>query len=162
MSNEDEFERLVAALDYPLFIVTTISPDGERAGCLVGFATQCSIEPARFLVGLSVKNHTFAAAVGATHLAVHLLDRDQKELAELFGGETADTTDKFARCRWHDGPNGVPILDDVDSWFVGRILERIELGDHVGHLIEPVAAHAAPVDNLQFGEARDIEPGHPA
>ncbi len=156
-----EFDRLMGELDYPLFIVTT-ADGSERAGCLVGFATQCSIKPLRFLVALSVKNHTFEIAGRATHMGVHVLDRDEKELAELFGGTTDDVTDKFAQCQWHDGPQGVPILDGVDAWFVGRIIERVELGDHLGHVLEPVAARAAPVENLQFGEARGIDPGHPA
>jgi flavin reductase (DIM6/NTAB) family NADH-FMN oxidoreductase RutF len=158
----DEFDDLVAAIDYPLFIVTTTGSDGEHSGCVVGFATQCSIEPPRFLVGLSDKNHTFKVARGATHLAVHVLDRSEKDLAELFGGETGDEVDKFAACAWHEGPYGMPILDDVDAWFVGRILDRVDLGDHLGHVLDPVEVNAAPRDNLQFGDARDIEAGHPA
>src|SRR5688500_11613792 len=44
------FARLSAKLDYPLYIVTTTAnDDGERSGCLIGFATQCSIHPPRFL-----------------------------------------------------------------------------------------------------------------
>ena len=157
---KQEFERLVAGIDYPLFVVTTVAADGERGGCLVGFATQCSIDPAQFLVGLSNKNHTYEVARRGSHLAVHVIDRSQKELAELFGSESMDSTDKFARCEWHEGPEGVPIIDALPGWFVARIVDRIDLGDHVGHLVEPVAAHAAAVDNLQFGDARDIEPGH--
>ena len=152
----------MAAADSPLYIVTTVGADGERSGCLIGFATQCSIHPPRFLAGLSVTNHTFRVAAAATHLGVHVLDRGEKPLAELFGGETGDEVDKFERCAWHDGPHGVPILDDVDAWFVGRILERVELGDHRGHLLEPVAVKAAPRDNLRLGDARDIEAGHDA
>ncbi|HUR76387.1 MAG TPA: flavin reductase family protein [Acidimicrobiales bacterium] len=158
----DEFHRLVAAIDYPLFIVTTTGSDGEHSGCVVGFATQCSIDPPRFLVALSEKNHTFGTARTATHLAVHVLDRREKRLADLFGGETGDEVDKFASCNWNEGPHGMPILDDIEAWFVGRILDRIDLGDHLGHVLDPVEAKAAPRDNLQFGEARDIEAGHPA
>ncbi|HUR76709.1 MAG TPA: flavin reductase family protein [Acidimicrobiales bacterium] len=158
----DEFERLVAAIDYPLFIVTTSASGGERSGCVVGFATQCSIDPPRFLVALSEKNHTFGVARTATHLAVHVLDRREKNLAELFGGQTGDEVDKFAACEWHDGPHDMPILDRIDAWFVGRIVERVELGDHLGHVLEPVAAKAAARENLQYGEARDIQAGHPA
>ena len=156
----DAFERLVAGIDYPLFIVTTVALDGERGGCVVGFATQCSIKPQRFLVGLSDKNHTFAVARRATHLAVHVVGKSQKHLAELFGGESMDTVDKFSRCDWHPGPEGVPIIDELPGWFVGRILDRVEFGDHVGHVVEPVAAHAGDADNLQFGDAKDIDPGH--
>ena len=40
-------------------------------------------------------------------------------LAELFGGETGDEVDKFARCAWHEGPEGVPMLDGCANRFVG-------------------------------------------
>ena len=157
-----DFDDLVSSIQYPLFIVTTVGDSGERSGCLIGFATQCSIEPPRFLAGLSVKNHTYRVAQTATHLAVHVIGREHKDLAELFGGETGDEVDKFARCSWHDGPNGVPILDAVDAWFVGEILERVELGDHVGHVLAPGAVQAARPDNFLAQDASGIEAGHPA
>jgi len=34
-------------------IIITAAADGVLGGCLVGFQTQCSIDPARFLVCLS-------------------------------------------------------------------------------------------------------------
>ncbi len=40
---------LVTEIDYPMFIVTAAA-GGRRAGCLVGFTTQCSIHPPRFLI----------------------------------------------------------------------------------------------------------------
>ena len=56
---EHAFHRLVGRLDYPMFVVTTVAADdGERSGCLVGFATQCSIHPPRWVVWLSLANHT--------------------------------------------------------------------------------------------------------
>src|SRR4051794_41781759 len=55
--------ELIDELDYPMFIVT-VAAGGERAGCLVGFATQCSINPPRFLVCLSDKNRTFRVEIG--------------------------------------------------------------------------------------------------
>ena len=82
-------------------------------------------------------------------------------LAELFGGQTGDEVDKFAQCEWHEGPGGLPILDDCPSWFVGRVLERIVFGDHVGFLLEPeVVHHDADVEQLDFHRARGINPGH--
>ena len=99
------FARLVADLDYPMLLVTTRA-GGSPEGCLVGFSSQCSINPPRFLVGLSNKNRTFRAAMQAPALAVHLIPEEAGELAELFGGETQDEIDKFTRCRWHPGRAG--------------------------------------------------------
>lgn len=156
----DTFTELMAMLDYPMFIVTAREGD-DREGCLVGFASQTSIHPPRFLVGISDKNRTYDVALAADHLAVHLVPATAPDLARLFGGETGDDVDKFARCAWRDGPRGVPILDDCPNWFVGHVAERTPFGDHVGHLLEPVAAHHGDKDALlTFHHARTIEPGH--
>jgi flavin reductase (DIM6/NTAB) family NADH-FMN oxidoreductase RutF len=159
---EETFQRLVAQLDYPMFIVTVAAGD-ERAGCLIGFATQCSIDPPRFLAGISDKNRTFRVAKGAESMAVHLVPESATELAELFGGETGDEIDKFARCEWRPGPEGVPLLDGCPNRFVGRILERVGFGDHVGMVLEPFFAEEdEDSGQLGFHRARRIDPGHEA
>lgn len=158
------FEGIAGLLDYPMFVVTTRVGD-DRAGCLVGFSSQVSIHPSRFLVGLSKRNHTYRTANrGATHLAVHLLTREHRDLARLFGSETGDEVDKFSRCRWSEGPHGLPILDGAAAWFAGRVLHRYDLGDHVGHLTEPVAGRAPGTlpDLVTFSDVKDLEPGHEA
>lgn len=159
----EAFEHVVALLDYPMFVVTTRAGD-RRAGCLVGFASQVSIHPSRFLVGLSKRNHTYRTASEATHLAVHLLGRSHRDLARLFGSETGDRVDKFSRCEWRDGPGGLPILTGAAAWFAGRVLGRFDLGDHVGHLLEPVDGDAPDslIHLVTFADVKDLEPGHEA
>jgi flavin reductase (DIM6/NTAB) family NADH-FMN oxidoreductase RutF len=155
-------ERWVGEIDYPMYIVTAAA-SGERSGCLVGFSTQCSIDPVRFLVCLSDKNRTYRVAQNAEVLAVHLVPADAQDLAALFGSETGDEIDKFDRCAWHEGPVGVPILDDCPNWFVGRILERVPAGDHVALLLDPIDA-AAGRDQSQFDfhRAKGFAAGHKA
>jgi flavin reductase (DIM6/NTAB) family NADH-FMN oxidoreductase RutF len=159
----EAFEKLVSLLDYPMYVVTT-RVDDESAGCLVGFTSQVSIGPPRFLVGLSARNHTYRVAQRASHLAVHLLPRRHCELARLFGSETGDRTDKFARCEWHSGPHGMPILADAAGWFVGEVLGRYDMGDHIGHLLEPVDGSAPEKFEqlVTFSDVRDLDPGHEA
>jgi flavin reductase (DIM6/NTAB) family NADH-FMN oxidoreductase RutF len=153
---------LTAALDYPMYVVTTAA-GGNRAGCLVGFTTQCSIDPVRFLVCLSRRNHTCRVASQADLLAVHVLDREQQALAELFGTETGDDIDKLARCAWTEGPSGTPLLDDCPNRFLGRIVDRFDTGDHLAFLLDVVDAWSAdPGPLLTFQSVRDLEPGHPA
>jgi flavin reductase (DIM6/NTAB) family NADH-FMN oxidoreductase RutF len=161
MNGAQAFEKLAGRLDYPMLIVTAAA-DGERSGCLVGFATQCSLDPPRYLVCISRANHTFGVAARSEHLAVHVLDRADRELAELFGERTGDDVDKFARATWREH-HGVPVLEGPKAWFAGRVLERVPLGDHVGHLLEPVDGSVnGPIDLLTFQQVRDMEPGHPA
>src|SRR5919198_1788016 len=151
----ETFTSLRGGLDYPMFIVTTVAPDGERAGCMVGFATQISIHPPRFLVGLSDKNRTFRVAQRAEHLAVHFIPAGGQDLAALFGSETGDEIDKFARCAWYEGPAGLPILDDLPNWFAGRIVTRVSAGDHEVVVLDPVAAERqAEEEELTFHRAK--------
>ena len=159
---EQAFQQIVAELGEPMLIVTTVARDGERSGCLIGFATQTSIHPPRFLACISDKNHTYRVARDATHMAVHMVPEDRLDLAEVFGGETGDEDDKFAQCEWHDGPEGLPVLDGCPTWFAGRILERVPLGDHVGHLLEPSGGTDADDAPLGFRRAMKIDPGHEA
>ncbi|MGV9900177.1 flavin reductase family protein, partial [Streptomyces tendae] len=86
----------------PDMCVVTAAAHGERAGCLVGFSSQCSIRPVRYVVWISDVNRTFRVARSADVLAVHLLARDQRGTAELFGGLTGDDVDKFRRVRWRE------------------------------------------------------------
>jgi flavin reductase (DIM6/NTAB) family NADH-FMN oxidoreductase RutF len=158
----DEFNRFVAGLDFPMFVVTT-SDGAQRAGCMVGFTTQASIDPPRFLVCLSVNNHTYQVAREAEVLAVHVLEPGQRDLAELFGGTSGDDVDKFRRCRWDEGPQRVPLLQDCPRRVVCRILEQHPFGDHVGFLLEPLGVAAGTKGQaLTFQEVRNVEPGHRA
>jgi len=154
------FAEIARILDYQMFIVTTAA-GGERSGCLIGFASQASIRPPRFLVALSRKNRTFRVAESAQTLVVHLVGEGDAELAELFGGSTGDEVDKFARCDWSPGPDDVPVLADLHNWFAGSICERIDLGDHVGFLLAPIDGQAGYEERpFTFHRARVIDPGH--
>src|SRR6185436_15726733 len=126
-------------------------------GCLVGFATQCSIDPVRFLACLSNKNKTYRLARDSSHIAVHAVPEDRGDLAELFGGETADEVDKLARCDWREGPGGVPLIEGCPH-LVGRVLERFEVGDHVAFLLDVVETEGGE-PAMGFQRARRIDPG---
>lgn len=167
---EDRFDALVARLDTAMVVVTTAAGH-ERDGCLVGFHSQAGIHPRRYLVWLSMENRTFRIASAASHLAVHLLGTDDHELAERFGGATADEpgVDKLAGLAWQPGPGGVPLLDDLPARFAGRILTRLEApdADHAGFVLEPVASgtEGPPVPDaapLRLHHVTDIDAGHEA
>ena len=125
--NDGAFGTLMSALDNPLIVVTTAEA-GERAGCLVGFHTQSSIDPQRYCVWLSKANHTYRVGLHSSHLAIHFLSAADLPLAELFGTLTGDTVDKFAGLRVSPGAGGAPVLADCPNWLVARRLRAARRG----------------------------------
>jgi flavin reductase (DIM6/NTAB) family NADH-FMN oxidoreductase RutF len=160
---EKAYHCFVSHLDNPMFVLTVASEHG-RAGCLIGFATQCSIHPPRWYVGVSKLNHTFEIAAEASLAVVHALGTGNLALASLFGEQTGDEVDKFSLCEWHPGPDGRSVvLTDCERWFAGKIVDRFDPGDHIGLVLSPVAAECwdhGP--QLGFQAVRDLSPGHPA
>lgn len=161
MSAGERFNEIVAQLNYPMLIATTATAT-EMSGCLVGFHTQCSIDPLRMMVCISRRNRTCEVATRSDLLAVHFLDEADHALSVLFGEETGHTTDKFTKCTW-TSRHGIPILTEARAWMIGRVLERMDLGDHVGYLLDPVDAHlSGRLNQLSFQHVSDMKPGNSA
>ncbi len=157
------FDDLMAMLDSPVFVVTTRADD-RPSGCLISFATQTSVRPPSFMVVIPRSSGTSDAARRSEHLAVHVLPQHNVALAELFDSETDDEADKFGRCSWRVGPNGMPILDEAIAWFVGRTAHWIDIGDHVAYIVEPVAGWVPQSydDVLYLSDLDELEPGNEA
>ena len=155
------FGAIVADLDGPAYVVTTAA-GAERDGCLVGFASQCSIDPPRFGVWLSKENRTYRIALSAGTVVVHLLRQGDQDLAHLFGANTGDEVDKFENIEWRPGPDDCPVLARCD-WFAGSIIERVDTGDHVAFVLAPHDGQCERSGTRQLGmhDIGDIEAGHP-
>jgi flavin reductase (DIM6/NTAB) family NADH-FMN oxidoreductase RutF len=164
MNSTDAFEQIAAKLTTPMIIVTARAGD-ESDGCLVGFSTQCSIDPTRYLVCLSKENNTYRIALDAPTLVVHMLhdDDNDRALARLFGEKTGREVDKITTSGCGAGPDGVPVLTTCD-WFAGKIVDRVELGDHVGFVLDVTHGNARRTDEpwLGFAALRDLDAGNPA
>jgi flavin reductase (DIM6/NTAB) family NADH-FMN oxidoreductase RutF len=160
-SAADAFESIVGSLDGAMVVVTT-AVDSERAGCLVGFHAQSSIEPKRLAVWLSKANHTYRVALRAKHFAVHFLATDQFAIAQHFGTKTGDDGDKFVAWPSSSGPGGVPILSDVAHWMALRRVALLdEGGDHVCLVGEVTAAWSArQFTPLRLSQVAHLQPGH--
>ena len=158
---DDAFGTLMASVDPPLIVVTTAAED-ERAGCLVGFHAQSSIEPQHYCVWLSKANPTYRVALRAKHFAVHFLTTENLDLAERFGTVSGEDTDKFAGLDLEPDEHGVPLLAGAPHRLV---LERLALlddgSDHV--CLTTRVASAAGTGSfvpLRVSDASHLDPGH--
>lgn len=158
---DDAFDQLMASIDQPLVVVTTVAED-ERAGCLVGFHVQSSIDPERYCVWLSKANHTYRVALRASHFVVHFLTAADLPLAERFGTRTGEDTDKFAGLDVSLDEYGVPLLDACPHRMsLVRIALLDDGGDHVCLSARVISAHSSgSFTPLRVSDAAHLDPGH--
>lgn len=158
---DEAYDRINELLDGAAVVVTAADHE-ETAGCLVGFHSQCSIDPRRHAVWLSKANRTYRVALRSTHLAVHLLRTGDLRLAEWFAGTTGDEVDTFADLDVDRGAGGVPLVRDLPVRFVGRRVALLDTeGDHACFVLE---VESAEVDDeagpLRLSDLGEVEPGH--
>jgi flavin reductase (DIM6/NTAB) family NADH-FMN oxidoreductase RutF len=162
------FDDLMGRLDHAMAIVTTAAGD-VRSGCLVGFHSQCGIDPPRLAIWLSKGNHTYRVGVLCETFAVHFPTAGQHDLARLFGADTGDDVDKFVHCAWTRGPDDVPLIDACPTRFVGRRVALVDAGaDHVCLVLAPVQVDEPdgpdepdPDGWLMFHDVVGLTAGHP-
>lgn len=154
-------DDLMGSVDSPLIVVTT-SAEGERAGCLVGFHSQASIDPEQYCFWLSKANHTYRVALRSDHFTVHFPTTADSELARHFGSRSGSDTDKFAGLDFTATEDGVPLLTDLPNRLV---VERITMlddgGDHVCLTARVASVEVAGVFTaLRPSQLGDLTPGH--
>ncbi|MFJ4788530.1 flavin reductase family protein [Streptomyces sp. NPDC088794] len=135
--------------------VAVITAGGETGP--VGFTatslSSVSAEPPLLSFGISTGASSWPAISATEHIGVHILGEHQQELAATFARSGAD---RFgAPTVWREGPEGVPVLDDVLAWMVCRVHARVPAGDHRVVLAEVVLGDpAGPGRPLLYHQGR--------
>ncbi|MGW1559734.1 flavin reductase family protein [Streptomyces sp. NPDC002144] len=108
--------------------VITARGDAGPVGFTATSLASVSAEPPMLSFGISLGASSWPAIAATDHIGVHILGDHQQELAATFAKSGAD---RFgAPTAWREGPEGVPVLDDVLAWLVCRIVARVPAGDH--------------------------------
>jgi flavin reductase (DIM6/NTAB) family NADH-FMN oxidoreductase RutF len=95
-----------------------------------------ALEPPLVSFGVDASSSSWPTVSGAAHIGVHILGEDQRELAARFARHGVD---RFAPpTSWHEGPEGVPVLDGVLAWLVCRAVTHVPAGDHHIVVAQPV------------------------
>lgn len=145
-------------------IIVTASVDGRRSGCLVGFHSQCGIDPEKYCVWVSKANHTYEIATNATHLGVHFLSKDHLAIARHFGSLTGDEVDKFEGVPYEIESGGAPVLVKLPHRMLLRVQSvHVDDSDHAAIVGEVVELHQGKdFEPLRLSSALSIDAGHPA
>jgi flavin reductase (DIM6/NTAB) family NADH-FMN oxidoreductase RutF len=107
--------------------IITTSADIPIGFCATSLAS-VSLDPPLVSFTISLSTASWATVKTARCVMVHLLADGQEDLARRFG--RADAAKFGPGTRWHRGPLGLPVLDDVLAWLVLAPISHLLAGDH--------------------------------
>lgn len=129
------FRRALGGFATGVAVATTIGTDGERYGITISSFNSVSLEPPLVLWSLGKSAISYEHFAAADHFAVHVLSREQKQLALDFAERGGN---KFSTLDCGTGAGGVPILPSYSCCFECTTEHRYDGGDHtiiVGRVI---------------------------
>ena len=127
------FRQALASMATPVAVVTT-ELNGQRFGFTANSFTSISMEPPLLGVYIAETASAHAAFMQADTVAFNILAADQEHVARQFA---TSGIDKFAGIDFDPAFSQVPVLTGTQVSFVGTVVERPVLGDHVLLLVAP-------------------------
>ncbi len=128
-------------------IITAMNAQGKKAGLTANSFSSVSLNPPLVSWSLSLYAPSLAIFQDSSHFAVHVLARDQEDLAMHFA---TPSDDKFADIQTVEGLGGAPLLAGAIATFQCRNAYRYYGGDHIIFLGGVESFEAGEGDPLLF------------
>ena len=103
-------------------VITSTRGDGTPVGFTATSLASLSAVPPLATFNMARSASAWAAIVENDRVVIHILGERNRAVAEQMSGPNEQ---RFVGDHWHHGPHGLPVLNDVTSWMVGRIIERV-------------------------------------
>lgn len=140
-------KKALRMITYGLFVATSRDDSGPAAGT-INWISQSSFTPPLIMVAIKLDSALHRAITSSRSFIVHVVGRDQKDLATAFFRGAEVSGDRLNGFLIESGPNGIPLLVDPPAWFACRVVNQVEGGDHTAFVAEVVDA----------GVRKDAEP----
>jgi len=128
------FRRLAAGVS----AVTSLAPGGRPVGFTATSVASLAAVPPLATFNMARISTAWPAMTVGNRVAIHMLGVRNRDLAQKMAG---DHDLRFDGDHWTAGPHGLPILDGVPAWMLGRIVE-----------VHPVHQNAVVVVEIEDGE----------
>jgi len=104
--------------------VTALTANGDPVGFTATSLASLSAVPPLATFNMARSASSWPAINDTERVVIHLLGLRNRDLADKLAGPN---TERFVGDHWHAGPHGLPVLEGVTSWMVGRIVERVSV-----------------------------------
>lgn len=132
-------KRTLRLLSNGLYVITSAS--GPRFGAAtVTWLSQASFTPPLVMAAIRPGSNVFACLAESGIAAVHVLDVNQRDIAQKFFSPTTVAGDAINGEPFRAGLTGAPILQNAYAHFECRVRQMVSLGDHTVVVMEVVEA----------------------
>ena len=147
------FRRHVAGV----VVITALSPEGKPVGFTATSLASLAAVPPLATFNMAKVASAWPAIAGTDWVAIQTMGARTRHLAERMSG---DHDLRFTGDHWAPGPHGLPILEGVTSWMVGRIVERFPVANNAVIVVQiEEGALGEPDDALLYHERTYLKPG---
>jgi flavin reductase (DIM6/NTAB) family NADH-FMN oxidoreductase RutF len=102
--------------------ITSRRANGTPVGFTATSLASLAAVPPLATFNMARSASTWPAIVENDHVVIHMLGVRNRDVAAKLAGPSDE---RFVGDHWAAGPYDLPVLKDVTSWMVGRIVERV-------------------------------------
>lgn len=102
--------------------ITALTSDGSPVGFTASSVASLAAVPPLATFNMARSASSWPAIVESERVVIHMLGQRNRAVADILSGPNDR---RFDGDHWYPGPYGLPVLNDVTSWMVGRIVERV-------------------------------------
>jgi flavin reductase (DIM6/NTAB) family NADH-FMN oxidoreductase RutF len=125
-----DFRTALGTFPTGVCLITTLGPDGQRAGLTVNSFSSVSLDPPMVLWSLARTATSAPVFRDAEYFAINVLAATDAALASHFARSGADKFSAFAE-RFTPGLGGAPVLEGAVATFECHSRHRYYGGDHI-------------------------------
>ena len=146
-----EFRSVLGRFATGVTVMTTVCPQGRRAGVTVSSFNTLSLDPPLVLWSHALKAPSLAVFRDSGRFAVNILAEDQAELALQFA---RGSEDKFRGIATTEGLGGVPLIDGAVAHIECELERRDPGGDHELYIGRTVRTNSSDRHPLVYAKGR--------
>ncbi len=137
--------------------ITALAPGGKPVGFTATSLASLAAVPPLATFNMAQVASAYQAMTVGNHVAIHTLGPRTRHLAQKLA---ADNAVRFDGDHWTPGPYGVPILNGVTSWLLGRVLEVHPVANNAVIIVQIESGSLGPEDDaLLYHERAYRSPG---
>ena len=138
-------------------VITALTPEGKPVGFTATSLASLAAVPPLATFNMAMVASAWPAIAGTDWVAIQTMGARTRHLAQRMSG---DHDLRFEGDHWAPGPHGLPILEGVTSWMVGRIVERFPVANNAVVVVQiEEGALGEPDAALLYHERTYLKPG---